>query len=114
MLRGSAHLCARCWNAALVNATGDRHAGGCGKCRQCGSDYALMPATTRREDAHVFCVEALPANSRVLANASRSDPWRHAVTMVAAAATLDIPPSGSLPFPIASADRFGFEGRGIF
>ena len=77
----------------------------------CVGEYPLARQSAVR--AHVFCVEALPANSRVLGAAVRAAPWSSYMTTIAAAAVSPTQKmaSGTVPFP--NWEVFGFESIGL-
>ena len=77
----------------------------------CIGEYPLARQSAVR--AHVFCVEALPANSRVLGAAVRAAPWSSYMTTIAAAAVSPTQKmaSGTVPFP--NWEVFGFESIGL-
>ena len=123
LIAGGPHnLSKASWAGALESALqkieGAKRAPPPGACLQgdlaSGAEYpSLARAASQPSEPTVTCVEALPSNSVVLAEAASAAPWRAHMRVVPAAAT-SAEHTGTIPFPSGLAfgnEMIGFQNR---
>ena len=125
MLTSDAALTTHAWSHALSLAMHEKIKPDglrtCGRCLQCrGPDTPLIARrahwhssmATNGRLPHVYCVEAMPPNARILERVSSMGPWNTSLHVIAAAAVDKQPASGTVAF-LAHDARPGAENNGL-